>query len=239
MPDIVPTAPFVDGTAADADVLAEELYQPLNPPGSMEVINGRLDNVNVAAPEVIDRRDIRSGTFTNGKSVGSTANLDYFHNFFNFAEDANAPMGVASPADIMLPALVSRHIAIPGAGQAFYLYYPSILFLTWHVGIETVNTPAGVGGDTDSLDQSVSLRLFVDGKVADGANNLNNYRKQFDTVQGSSAALRYYSGHCVLMPADYPSFTSEGWHTAGIYIAHQKYQIRATVRRFNYIALKA
>jgi len=237
MPDIVPTTPFSDGLVADADVFSGELYEPLNPPGSMEVVNGRLDNANLAAPEILDRRDIRSGTFTTGKSVGATANLDYFYDFYNFAEDRNPPMGLVSPADITLPALVSRHMPISGAGQSFYLYYPSILFLTWHVGIETNNLVAAA--DVNSLDQSVSLRLFVDGKVADGANNLDNYRKQFDTLQGSSAALRYYSGHCVLTPADYPSFTSEGWHTAGIYIAHQKYQIRTTVRRFSYIALKA
>ena len=37
MPDIVPTTPFADGSAANADTFAEELYQPLNPPGNIEI----------------------------------------------------------------------------------------------------------------------------------------------------------------------------------------------------------
>jgi len=239
MPDIVPTTPFADGAAADADVLAAELYQPLNPPGNMEVINGRLDDDNVLAGQVLDRRDIRPGTFTTSKSVGATAGVDYFYDFFNFYHLESEPMGPAATAlaDIKKPELIPLHVPIPGACQSFYLYYSSILFLSWDVQLETHGTAFGVDGQ--AKDESISLRLFVDGQVADGANSLSNMRRQLVTTEGTSSSRRHFAGHCVLTPADFPSFTSEGWHSAGIRIAHQQYQIRVTTRRFNVIALKA
>ena len=102
MPDIVPTTPFADGSVANADTFAEELYQPLNPPGNMEVINGRLDEVNLAAGQNLDRRDIRPGTFTTATSVGATATVDYFYNFFNLAQSELDPMGAEATADIII-----------------------------------------------------------------------------------------------------------------------------------------
>ena len=236
MPDIVPTTPFADGSVANADTFAEELYQPLNPPGNMEVIKGRLDEVNLAAGQNLDRRDIRPGTFTTATSVGATATVDYFYNFFNLAQSELDPMGAAATADITGTSLIPFHVAIPGAAQSFYLYYNSIIFLSWNVRIETQSTPNGV--DTSAKDESVSLRLFIDGTTVDGASNLNNFRRQLDT-NGGTSGQRSFAGHCVLTPADFPSFTSEGWHKAEIRIAHQQYQIRVTTRRFNVIALKA
>ena len=240
MPDIVPTTPFADGAAADADVLAAELYQPLNPPGNMEVINGRLDDDNVLAGQVLDRRDIRPGTFTTSKSVGATASLDYFYDFFNFAALTTPPMGPVGTANILSAALIPLHVPISGACQSFYLYYSSIIFLSWDVQLETQSTAST--SDARATDESISLRLFVDGQVADGAGaipfRMNNIRRQLAT-EGGPQGRRSFSGHCVLTPADFPSFTSEGWHSAGIRIAHQQYQIRVTTRRFNVIALKA
>tara|TARA_R110000823_G_scaffold10059_4_gene34840 strand:- start:224 stop:931 length:708 start_codon:yes stop_codon:yes gene_type:complete len=235
MPDIVPTTPFTDGLTANADTFAGELYEPLNPPGNMEVINGRLDEVNLAAGQNLDYRDVRPGTFTTATSVGATATVDYFYDFFNFFQNTDKPMGITSPADITGASLIPLHIPIPGAGQSFYLYYNSIVFLSWDVQLE-VNSSNAL--DTSSLDDSISLRLFVDGAVVDGASNLTNIRRQLKTG-GFSAARRHFAGHCVLTPADFPSFTSEGWHTAGIYIAHQQYQIRVTTRCFNVVTLKA
>lgn len=238
MPDIIPTTPFADGSAANADTFAEELYQPLNPPGNMEVINGRLDEVNLAAGQTLDRRDVRQGTFTTATSVGATATVDYFYDFFNLAQiDPTSPMGAGPTADITAASLIPLHIPIPGAGQSFYLYYNSIIFLSWDVQLETASTPALA--DASALNESISLRLFVDGAVVDGASNLTNIRRQLYTTAGGGNARRHFAGHCVLTPADFPSFTSEGWHTAGIYIAHQQYQIRVTTRRFNVVALKA
>ncbi len=241
MPDIVPTTPFTDGSVANADTFAEELYQPLNPPGNMEVINGRLDEVNLAAGQILDRRDVRPGTFTTATSVGATATVDYFYDFFNFHKDETEPMGAPADAEatILKPELIPRYVPIPGAAQAIYLYYNSILFLSWDVEMETQSTRHLV--DTQAKDNSISLRLFVDGQVVDGTSNLKNMRKQFATNTGATlgTARRHYAGHCVLTPADFPSFTSEGWHKAEIRIAHQQYQIRVTTRRFNVIALKA
>ena len=246
MPDIVPTTPFADGSAANADTFAEELYQPLNPPGNMEIINGRLDEVNLAAGQAIDRRDVRPGTFTTSTSVGATATVDYFFDFFNFHLQDSEPMGpisgvsAADPAIITKAALIPLHVPIPGAGQSFYLYYSSILFLSWDVELEV----EGLVNATDSAVKTdgISLRLFIDGAVVDGASDLKNIRKQMSageptTVNGT--ARRHYAGHCVLIPTEYQTFTSEGWHKAEIRIAHQQYQIRVTTRRFNVIALKA
>jgi len=241
MPDIVPTTPFADGSVANADTFAEELYQPLNPPGNMEVINGRLDEVNLAAGQLIDRRDIRPGTFTTATSVGATATVDYFHDLFSFHQDLEEPMGPTADAEatIMKSELIPRYVSIPGAAQEIYLYYNSILFLSWDVELETDSTRNSVDGS--AKDNSISLRLFVDGAVVDGALDLKNMRKQFATAPtgNTGAARRHYAGHCVLTPADFPSFTSAGWHKAEIRIAHQQYQIRVTTRRFNVIALKA
>ena len=240
MPDIVPTAPFTDGSAANADTFAEELYQPLNPPGSMEVINGRLDEVNLAAGQNLDRRDVRPGTFTTANSVGATATVDYFSDFFNLDTSSVDPMGATYDADITGTSLIPFHVPIPGAGQSFYLYYDSVVFLSWEVRLETLSTLADAAGDTSAKNDSISLRLFVDGKTVDGGNDLNNFRRQLRTLGGSGGtSQRSFAGHCVLTPADFPSFTSEGWHTAGIYIVHQQYQIRVTTRRFNVVALKA
>ena len=249
MPDIVPTTPFADGSAANADTFAEELYQPLNPPGNMEIINGRLDEVNLAAGQAIDRRDVRPGTFTTSTSVGATATVDYFFDFFNFHLQDSEPMGpisgvsAADPAIITKAALIPLHVPIPGAGQSFYLYYSSILFLSWDVELEV----QGLINATDNAVKTdgISLRLFIDGAVVDGASDLKNIRKQMSvgTTLGPSTAngtaRRHYAGHCVLIPTEYQTFTSEGWHKAEIRIAHQQYQIRVTTRRFNVIALKA
>lgn len=243
MPDIVPTAPFTDGSAANADTFAEELYQPLNPPGSMEVINGRLDEVNLTAGQNLDRRDVRPGTFTTANSVGATATVDYFYDFFNFHRQQDDPMGASGATDIMKAELIPLHVPITGAGQSFYLYYSSVLFLSWDVELEVI-------GQNNNLDSSVqtnglSLRLFVDDAVTDGASNLSNMRRQLATGRTTvvswtdGTARRHFAGHCVLTPADFPSFTSEGWHRAEIRIAHQQYQIRVTTRRFNVVALKA
>jgi hypothetical protein len=137
--------------------------------------------------------------------------------------------------------VIPRHVAIPGAGQSFYLYYSSVLFLSWDVEIEC----DGVGPltDTEAKDDSVSIRLFIDDQVADGVFDLQNLRKQFATGTSVSAnngtARRHFAGHCVLIPAEFPSFTSEGWHRAEMRIAHQQYQIRVTTRRFNVVTLKA
>lgn len=240
MPDIVPTAPFTDGSPANADTFAEELYQPLNPPGSMEVINGRLDEVNLAAGQNLDRRDVRPGTFTTANSVGATATVDYFSDFFNLDTSSVDPMGATYDADITGTSLIPFHVPIPGAGQSFYLYYDSVVFLSWEVRLETLSTLADAAGDTSAKNDSISLRLFVDGKTVDGGNDLNNFRRQLRTLGGSGGtSQRSFAGHCVLTPADFPSFTSEGWHAAGIYIVHQQYQIRVTTRRFNVVALKA
>lgn len=241
MPDIVPTTPFTDGSVANADTFAEELYQPLNPPGNMEVINGRLDEVNLAAGQILDRRDVRPGTFTTATSVGATATVDYFHDLFSFNDDQEEPMGAPADAEatILKSELIPRYVPIPGAAQAIYLYYNSILFLSWDVELETDSTPHST--DSAAKNNSISLRLFVDGQVVDGASDLKNMRKQFatNTTANFGTARRHYAGHCVLTPADFPSFTSAGWHKAEIRIAHQQYQIRVTTRRFNVIALKA
>ena len=236
LPDIVPNTPFADGSVADADTFAKELYEPLNPPGNMEVINGRLDEVNLAAGQNIDYRDVRAGTFTTATSVGATATLDYFYDFFNLAQISTNPMGAGPVANITSPSLVPLHVAIPGAAQSFYLYYSSIVFLSWDVELETAHTAASA--DVDALDESISLRLFVDGQVSAGLVNRTSIRRQVQT-RGGGNGRRHYAGHFVLTPAYFPSFTSEGWHKAEIRIAHQQYQIRVTTRRFNVIALKA
>ena len=150
---------------------------------------------------------------------------------------------MGAPADaeatILKPELIPRYVPIPGAAQAIYLYYNSILFLSWDVEMETQST--GNVDDAEAKNNSISLRLFVDGQVVDGTSDLKNMRKQFSTTGAATfgTSRRHYAGHCVLTPADFPSFTSAGWHKAEIRIAHQQYQIRVTTRRFNVIALKA
>lgn len=240
MPDIIVSLPFADGSPASADALSEELYEPLNPPGNMEVINGRLDDDNLVAGDVLDRRDVRSGAFTTLKSTGATASVDYFFNFFNFANFTTPPMSAGPAADVTGSALIPLHMPIPGAAQSFYLRYPSLVFLSWDVQLET-SSSAPAAPDTSELPNSISLRLFVDGGVVDGVSSLTNQRRQLNigSGTGTGAARRHFSGHCVLSPTDFPSFTTKGWHTASIRIAHQQYQVRVTTRRFNVIALRA
>lgn len=108
MPDIPAFVPLVDGAAADADTVSERLYEPKLTPDSLAVTNGQITNANRLAGWDIDRSLARKGFMSKGRTVGATANQDYFDDLVKDGE-----------TDITFNPLNTSDIAIPGCCVSF------------------------------------------------------------------------------------------------------------------------
>ena len=65
MPDIthpLVATPFVAGDVLDPDRVADGLYEPKSTPDNMAVMNGFLDEDNLATPYTVDYRLVRPGS---------------------------------------------------------------------------------------------------------------------------------------------------------------------------------
>jgi hypothetical protein len=181
MPDInhpLVASPFATGATLDADRVSEGLHNPKSAPDSMSVINGRLDEANLAAPYSITNDIVRPGAMATASTSGQTTNLDFFSDFF---------FGDYDPRELALPypALVDR--GLTAVAHRFYVPYDcSLVSLHWHVGIivdggHKYNDVDGVVEDVDNptltvvLDTSVNqqnlmldntvIGLFLDGNI--------------------------------------------------------------------------
>ena len=138
----------------------------------------------------------------------------------------------------------SDHLIIPGAAKQFYLPRTFNVLLFWHVETEARNVKYGAGAapteDSEAQNDSMSLKLFVDGQpVSNERRQMRCTQTQVTTNYGISFSAaesrlqrRKWSGHCIVQLA-------AGWHNAGIGIAHQVYHVRTTTKRFGYVALRA
>jgi hypothetical protein len=130
MPDIthpLVATPFIAGDVADADRVAEGLHNPKFTPDSMSVINGRLDEDNLATPYTIDHTMVRPGAMATGSTSGHTANLDFFSDFFLGDYDTTL---IEAP----FSSLVDRGLTV--VAHRFYVPYDcSMVSLHWHVGV--------------------------------------------------------------------------------------------------------
>ena len=127
------------------------------------------------------------------------------------------------------------YVIIAGAAKQFYLSKTCNVLLFWHV--ETECSAVTEVGDTAAQNESLSLKLFVDGQT------VSNERRQLKTTgldygitainaAESNPERRKWSGHCIVQ-------LTAGWHNAGIGIAHQTYHVRTATKRFGYVALRA
>lgn len=119
------STPFVDGETLDADRVSAGIYEPQSTPASLGVINGFVDadNLGIGSGQGIDYRMVRPGANATGKSVGQTANLDFFSEFYEGEFDIN------DYDEAMARGLTA-------VGIRFYVPYDcSMVMLTWHVGV--------------------------------------------------------------------------------------------------------
>ena len=119
------STPFVDGETLDADRVSAGIYEPQSTPASLGVINGFVDadNLGIGSGQDIDYRMVRPGANATGKSVGQTANLDFFSEFYEGEFDIN------DYDEAMARGLTA-------VGIRFYVPYDcSMVMLTWHVGV--------------------------------------------------------------------------------------------------------
>lgn len=126
MPDIthpLVATPFVAGDVLDPERIAEGLYVPQSTPDNMSVVNGRLDEDNLAAGYDITHDAVRPGTMATAVSRGQTANSDFFSDFFVGDYDSDT---YSEAMDRALTAV----------GIRFYVPYDcSLVMLSWHVGV--------------------------------------------------------------------------------------------------------
>lgn len=259
-------APLVAGGQPDAPTIEDNLYfasDTADPRPSLEVINGWLDEDNLAAGEVFSRRHVQAGEFTGTGAVGSTANLDYFDTSFNYnilREERNG----AYPWDMRrnIPSdaeLASKHIAIPGACCTFYIpesagEHVSVL-LSWNIGwFNDGLFQPGLSGDQWVSNVS-RLQLFWDDTPQAVQKRVcppNCHRGPLLTGKhvNNRDHARVYSGHKVVKGV------ASGWHTAAlkvsapndggpygttgvVAVSHRVRQTRVRVRSMRYIWFKS
>jgi len=261
MPDIPNPIPLVDGTAASSVAVDRVLYEPLATTTNFELINGRLDSLNVTSASRISSSEVQGGAFTSAEQGGATGRNDYYYNFFVDVEfqslggavapylaDVDNTLG-APPDDYNLEP--DDFILIPGAGKSFYLPRTCNVLMFWHVETEALNQspnansfPTPQTNDTPSANDALILQLFVDGAKVVGAKRQLKCTMIHPWVEDggnpvpffNQQELRYFrrkwSGHYVVQLA-------AGWHNAGIGIVHQVYHVRTVTKRFGYVAMRA
>ena len=228
------TPPWQDGSSPGGDAISENLYFPVDtadlsgaPPlgGSLDVLNGQIDQSNMPPGQVVQRSKVRKQTFSGGGAVGSTANLDFFKNLW--MGDSLATMQVEkSDSD-----LKGSYIPIPGAAVSFYLPYTADVLVMWNIGwfndgsageLLNLETPTDfvqiVGGSLGRFNVS-QIQLFHDNgfgvlqnnsnkrKCPPGYNNLTN-----QSYLASKDNGRFWCGHKLIKNL------VKGPHTAGLRI---------------------
>jgi hypothetical protein len=134
MPDITLPYVFVASTPAEPQKVLDDFYRPhQTTPVSLEVVDGWLNQANLAAGTVIGSQQIQPRTLANGRTVAANAPLDYNDWVFQSSGAGQEP--------------------VPGATLTFELpYAPSLLVLSWEISMGAqldVLLPPGIMGGTD------------------------------------------------------------------------------------------
>ena len=143
---------FSDGDVSDAEKVSDNIYKPSTSYGSLEHINGHLDQQNLPVATdstfwTIGSEVVQDNTFTGGSMVGATRNMDFFRNplFIDAWReniygpdptlDASGEENKVGPgASGLIVADDEDFVVIPGASISFYLPYDCTLVLfTWNI----------------------------------------------------------------------------------------------------------
>lgn len=136
---IIPAIPsVVTGTALSASDVFGGLFTPADPPVSMDILNGWLDDANMA--QVIEREQIRPGSITWGKMVGQTAHYDLLDSCVETSSDE------------------TRNY-VPGGCMTFYV--PRV----WSWLITTFQIVCAGDEDITNDPPNMFMRFFVDGSA--------------------------------------------------------------------------
>lgn len=171
MPDLtysVAGYPFVGGDTLDPAKMWDLLYDPLDPDGSLSIINGVLDedNLSVAAPAEKTQR----GSAIKAWMRSGTANLDIFtrdwFNSYDHADWDDPNKGPGSPGVIRLSKV------LPGAAWSGYIPWSGHALVLWHVHWLT-------NGTSDSYRHQVFLEhngAYVTGEMRQSSKAVNSSR---------------------------------------------------------------
>lgn len=256
MPDIthpLVATPFVAGDTLDPSRVAEGLYRPKISAtvDNMSVMNGQLDEPNLATPYSITYDIVRPGAMATARTVGHTANLDFFADWYGGDWDETSRTSMAQVGQV-------------ANGIKFYVPYTcTVIKLRWQVGVivdgghvrlqdatlqedgdEYYGTNHGSDKDNASL-----LSLFIDGVEQTSINRRIRtgtrsplgqvYYTAANTkkpLPGSGAGNydhdfwnepmlpdhRWWNGHFNI---DSGTALQQGWHTASIRVTPGKWDI--------------
>ena len=240
MADITLTS-VVDGTLANPAVIEQNFYTPsVAGTGSLEAVNGHLDNANRQAGWDIDRSQIQEGALSSGKGIGGNMNLDYFGDVFN---------GWAPAADTWANRVRNKQYyqAIPGASITFYLpYQVTALVISYCVYF---------GGKGDQLSEDGTayqnaigdygnevgrIEFYLDGMRTGSATKRTNLAMvppkgltSSDNMLGSWD--RAYSGYKLITSGTH---INAGWHSASLRVVTRPSNGQATLRPNNQVRVR-
>jgi hypothetical protein len=245
MSDITPPISVVDGSPLTADGIMGAVSTPQTLPTSLDVVNGFLDEANLASGVAVDRGMARNGAFTPFKrAVGANANQDFM------------PSDMMGLVDMEDPsAYRPLSVGIAGAETVWECVQDvTAVRLVWHIDLWTAQAyeaspvaflPAGVAAAQPihapfaGLFGIVGARLllYVDGQVV-GPADVNIKQGNTSTQMSSDTDVpflnsglypdfRYWTG-AVNLDANLMSElgnsltpTATGWHTAEIRLVYR------------------
>ena len=243
---LILTGDVSDGTPLAGDMVFGQFYRI-----ATFALNGKLDDVNLAE---IPNRAVRHPYLQHQATCGAgmtagTCSLDYFTPQTKFDSDnidENAIQGVYAGVGNPANGKDNDYIAIPGGSLQFHLPYRAYVLLTWQVTWTN---------DSDGIDRTSVVRLFVDDKSVGGNDGCNMRRvrrtcfaadKDDATNQRNKEYLRdryksrYWSGHQWL-PLTGEEPLQKGFHSVSLRVLQSPLvpQTRVRARSLKYIFFKA
>lgn len=184
MPDLnysVAGYPFLNGDTLDPNKMWEMMYDPIDPDGSLSIINGLLDedNLSVAIPAEKTQR----GSAIKAWMRSGTANLDIFTKDWFNSYDHNDWDDVFKMQEWRPLSKV-----LPGAAWSGYIPWYGYVLVLWHVHWLT-------NGQSDSYRHQVFLehnRMYVTGEMRQSS------RAMRDSRHYGYARQRMWHGHAIL-----------------------------------------
>jgi hypothetical protein len=123
MPDITFPKTFTTGDLLESVKIQSNIYRPESTPQTLEVINGRLDQDNLAAATDVGPEVVRRGTNATAITRGHTANIDFYDDMFQGDY----------VADTYSEAIPKGQVVV---GTTFYVPYRcQAIYLSWHVSL--------------------------------------------------------------------------------------------------------
>jgi hypothetical protein len=225
------TLPWAFGAAdvVDSAKFNEDIHSPAATPDSLDVINGQLDGTNFAGATNISKDSIQQRANTDGKTIGATANLDYFAELFK--EVSLDPLDQEGGLDDLVNTYKDAFVPIPNAGQSpFFRRAPDFVYLSW-----SISWASDGGFDGSGNNKGIGpcwIMLFADGVPVPHANRMIMAARDFSATPVARYGAtndRVWTGcHVIVSP-------SQGWHNYGLRLIMDKLckQVRIRVRNFS------